>query len=93
MALKKFATGIYCIWYPILKEQYHLDLLAELKKISSPTFLRVEFSNNQLGLRMKGSGLWIINPPYILVQELEEILPILCDIFNNQACSYLIACD
>lgn len=76
-AMKRFPTGIYVIWYPLLSNQYAKPLLRGLNALSIPKTLHIEFtvSNVNLSMGLIGSGLWIINPPWILEAELRESLP------------------
>lgn len=74
---RKWATGIYLIWYPI-KTRAEPDRLARrLRRLSLPKILRCELTVNQAGDRLSGSGLIVINPPWRLGQELSVLLPAL----------------
>lgn len=95
LALKKaydrFATGVYCIWYPLVDNKLHQQLLRGLTQIGAKNNLKVEFhmsSREKQG--MTGCGLWIINPPYLLADELKVALQALRKIFNPGVSSYLI---
>lgn len=90
-AYKRFATGVYCLWYPLLDKKVHAKLVNELTNLSSGNHLRVEFYHaipNKEG--MTGCGLWIINPPYVLAGELKSALDTLKKLFNPGYSSYLI---
>ncbi len=76
-ALKRFETGVYAVWYPIknrpsierfqqfLKEQIHRPmLLAELSIYPEDT-----------ATHLNGCGMVIINPPWQIEQQIQEILP------------------
>ena len=95
IALKKaydrFATGVYCIWYPLVHNKLHQQLLRGLTQIGATNNLKVEFymsSREKPG--MTGCGLWIINPPYLLADELKVALQALRNVFNPGVSSYLI---
>ena len=95
IALKKaydrFATGVYCIWYPLVDNKLHQQLLRGLTQIGATNNLKVEFymsSREKPG--MTGCGLWIINPPYLLADELKVALQALRNVFNPGVSSYLI---
>ncbi len=62
----KFPTGIYVIWYPILKEGYHQVLLKALDKAKLEKTWCFEWSpfKNAPTQRMQGSGIFVINPPW-----------------------------
>jgi 23S rRNA (adenine2030-N6)-methyltransferase len=78
-AYGKWPTGVYLLWYPI-KERDAPDALARrLRKLSLPKILRCEIT---LGMPradagLIGSGLIVVNPPYVLQNELRIILPVL----------------
>ena len=81
-ALKRFATGCYAIWYPVLSRQESIALPERLKKIAAEhnrswlqTELRVENSPEKRALQ--ASGMFVINPPWTLSNELSLALPIL----------------
>jgi 23S rRNA (adenine2030-N6)-methyltransferase len=75
----KWPTGIYLLWYPI-KERDAPDALARrLRRLALPKILRCEITlgapRRDAGL--VGSGLIVVNPPYVLQNEMQIILPTL----------------
>ena len=81
-SIKKFATGCYLIWYPILNREESKRLPEQLKKLA-PKWLKTELivkSFSQDGFGMVGSGMLIINPPYILAEQLNQEIPDLCSL-------------
>lgn len=73
---KRFSTGTYCLWYPILDYHLRKQWLNRLTSINA-AFLCVEFKHKQLSTPgMSACGLWVINPPYLLQQELKDLAPI-----------------
>lgn len=94
-AYSQFATGVFCIWYPIINNSPPKSLIAGMKNIKAPKNLQVEFYLNQStqdrsGVGMSGCGLWIINPPYQLADELPKAFDFLKTIFNPNFSSYQI---
>ena len=84
-AIKKFATGCYLIWYPILNREESKRLPEQLKKLA-PKWLKAELtvkSFSQDGFGMVGSGMLIINPPYILNEQLQNTIPNLCSFLKQ----------
>lgn len=87
-ALLRWETGIYAIWYPIkdkyAREQFH----RALKKCSSEKILIAELNvyPTDAMLRLNGSGMAIINPPWQLDKALEAVMPWLWSALspNNQ---------
>jgi 23S rRNA (adenine2030-N6)-methyltransferase len=81
-AYRKWPTGIYLLWYPI-KERDAPDALARrLRKLAVPKILRCEIMLGQprADAGLVGSGLIVVNPPYVLQSELKIILPALGDL-------------
>ncbi len=91
IAYRRFETGVYCLWYPLVDNKLHSQLLRGLEGIDAPNNLRIEFSlsNTHKG-GMTGCGLWIINPPYILQSEIKSALDVLRTVFNPSSSFYLI---
>ena len=77
---KKWNVGIILLWYPVLKSGAHDPMLTALIK-NHPDGLRAEvnFPPAREGHRMMGSGLFIVNPPFGLSDELKR----LADIFGK----------
>jgi 23S rRNA (adenine2030-N6)-methyltransferase len=67
MGLKRFATGVYAIWYPVMSESVTQDLIQRVKtSYGDKSLLRSEIYLSQAlfpGL-MSACGLLIVNPPY-----------------------------
>lgn len=75
-ALKRFSTGTYIVWYPLLTRPEAQRLPARLAELRQPALraeLRVENPRGEFG--MFGSGLFIVNPPWVLQEQLAEWLP------------------
>lgn len=78
-ALKRFATGCYLVWYPCLSRAESRTLPEKLAALS-PKSLRAELHVRRPqadGFGMHGSGMFVINPPYVLAAQLRENLPAL----------------
>lgn len=90
-AFTKFATGVYCLWYPVVNRKLTEQLIRGMKSIPSKNALRIEF-NLTLAPKdgMTGCGLWIINPPFTLEAEMKTILEVLRTYFNPGVSSYII---
>jgi 23S rRNA (adenine2030-N6)-methyltransferase len=86
-AHRKWATGIYMLWYPI-KERDAPDALARrLRRSGVPKLLRCEITLGppRADIGLVGSGLIIANPPYTLEQDLSILLPALGRLFSESA--------
>ena len=90
-ALRLFATGIYCIWYPIVDLKLRSQLVQGLSGIPGTRSLCAEFYlNSQPPVGMDGCGLFIINPPYTLESQLRTMFDCLLGIFSPGRSSYVI---
>lgn len=74
---RKFATGTYILWYPVVKRALVDEMVQRFMRSQVKNLLQVEFcqrpDTEEYG--MTGTGLFIINPPWQLAQQLEDILP------------------
>lgn len=77
--LKRFATGTFIIWYPVTTEEFASRFISEIKALAIANMLqaelRVKIPHPQTGLA--GSGLVIVNPPFVLEAQLQTLLPAL----------------
>jgi 23S rRNA (adenine2030-N6)-methyltransferase len=77
--VKRFATGTFMIWYPVTTEEFATRFVAAMKELGIPNMvqaeLRVKLPHEQTGLA--GSGLVIVNPPFVLEAQLQLLLPAL----------------
>lgn len=83
-SVQRFATGIYLLWYPILGRRQARDLPNQLQSLSVDWLhvsLRVQ-SESPGGLGMRGSGMFVVNPPWRLAEELRVALPELSDLLK-----------
>ena len=83
-SLKRFATGTYMIWYPLLQRPEPAEMVGKLMALSV-NWLQIEMTvqaPSDDGYGMHGSGMFIINPPYILFDILDEAMPILTSILE-----------
>jgi 23S rRNA (adenine2030-N6)-methyltransferase len=79
--LARFAEGVYVVWYPILTRGDHHPLVESIRGLSEKT-LDVSIivqEPDERGFGMLGSGLCVINPPWVLKDTLNTILPYLVD--------------
>ena len=79
-ALKRFATGTYLVWHPMLPTIEANQLPDRLKKAGASHWLHATLNVRApatKGRGMHGSGMFVINPPWTLAAALEECLPYL----------------
>ena len=78
-SLKRFATGTYMVWYPLLQRPEPAQMIGKLMALNTD-WLQVEMTieaPSDDGFGMHGSGVFIVNPPYLLPNILEDVMPIL----------------
>lgn len=78
-SLKRFASGCYIIWYPLLARDEPEQMIEGLRALSTPNWLNatLQITSASDDIGMYGSGIYIINPPWTLPKTLQESLPIL----------------
>lgn len=77
-ALKRWPTGIYCLWYPIKDRAPVAAFHAALAAAVRPTPLLIAellVLPDDYPARLNGCGLAILNPPWQLDQALGRLLP------------------
>jgi 23S rRNA (adenine2030-N6)-methyltransferase len=80
-AVAKWPTGVYMAWYPI-KDGAQIDrVAADLERVVPRPGLRLEVHVERPDdpARLNGSGLFVINPPWLLEGEARQILPALAE--------------
>lgn len=82
-AYKKCPTAVYCLWYPIVEKDLTEQLHKEMAKIPTQNTLNIEFHRERITAQgMTGTGLFLINPPYLLKSEIETALKVLETLIN-----------
>lgn len=80
-ALRRFAGGVYLLWYPIKDPRpiarFHQAIgnIAPSETLAIELLLREPVDTD----RLNGSGLVVINPPYTLEADLAVLLPVLAE--------------
>ncbi len=76
---KRFATGVYAIWYPVVLRQQTKRIIKGLEATDIRKILQIELAirpdSDQRG--MTASGMIVINPPWTLEAQMKQILPYL----------------
>jgi 23S rRNA (adenine2030-N6)-methyltransferase len=76
--LKRFATGTYLVWHPLLPTIEANHLPDRLKKTGASHWLHATLSVRApatKGRGMHGSGMFVVNPPWPLQAALQDCLP------------------
>ena len=84
-AHRRFATGVYAIWYPVVDRE-RVDQLERKVKASGIRDIRLfELSvrPDSAGHGMTGSGMLVVNPPWTLAADLAAALPYLAQVLGE----------
>lgn len=85
-ALKRFATGIYAVWYPQLQRVEARQLPEKLKLLPAKSWLNATLTvqaPGEEGIGMQGSGMFILNPPWTLEKTLKDVMPYLVEVLGQ----------
>src|SRR5690606_3431524 len=85
-AHKRWPGGTYAYWYPIKDPADVTAYARALKATQIPKIMRLELTIRQPSTppRLYGTGMVVVNPPYLLETEMQAILPVLADILADE---------
>jgi 23S rRNA (adenine2030-N6)-methyltransferase len=80
-AYKKFSTGTYAIWYPVVDRRKidHMEKKLIQSRIKNIQRFELGLSADSKERGMNSSGLFVINPPWKLLGKMEKLLPKLAE--------------
>ena len=84
--LKRFANGVYAVWYPQLQRAEAIQLPNQLKQLPVKSWLNVSLSvkaPSEDGFGMHGSGMFLLNPPWLLHGILQDTVPFLAKVLSQ----------
>ncbi len=90
--LKRFPTGSYLVWYPIIPRAEAHDLPRRLKTLCNNAqrgWLHATLNIGQKDLEpnerqgLTASGMFVVNPPHTLMAELQASLPLLVNLLGR----------
>ena len=76
--LRRFATGTYAVWYPLLHRRESEQLPDKLRRAAEADWVDIALSvkaPSPDGLGLHGSGLFIVNPPWQFSEQMRSIMP------------------
>ncbi len=78
---RRFATGVYAIWYPVTGDGLADRLRTAIGAFGLPRTLDAGMDTIRVRPEagLQGSGLIIVNPPFTLARDLEILLPALAE--------------
>lgn len=83
-ALRRFATGTYLVWYPLLPRGESARLPEQLATLDHNALrieLRIDEPHGDFG--MYGSGMYVLNPPWLLRKQMQSVLPVLVELLGK----------
>ncbi|MFT4561148.1 MAG: 23S rRNA (adenine2030-N6)-methyltransferase [Gammaproteobacteria bacterium] len=84
-AFRKFATGTYAIWYPIIERERIDRLISDLEATNISNVKRFELCVRPDAVNggMTGAGMIVINPPWTLAATMDVLLPRLTELLGQ----------
>ena len=84
--LERWPTGCYAVWYPIKRARSLLPFFRKVAALPCKSALRVELlvRPDDSALRLNGSGMLVINPPWTLAADLAPALPVLARLLGDR---------
>ncbi|WP_455466621.1 23S rRNA (adenine(2030)-N(6))-methyltransferase RlmJ [Bartonella sp. B39] len=84
-AYRRFPGGIYALWYPVKYDKEIENFLHALYQTGIPKILQLEMRIRKSSIppTMNGSGMILINPPYLLEEEMRKLSPFLLACFGQ----------
>jgi 23S rRNA (adenine2030-N6)-methyltransferase len=85
-AMTRFAEGTYIVWYPQVTKLEAAQLPKRLESVAPKGWLHARLTvqvPDQQGFGLAGSGVFVINPPYTLHEQLLGVLPYLVDVLGQ----------
>jgi len=93
-ALTRFVDGVYVVWYPQVSKVEAAQLPKRLEALAPKGWLHARLTvqqPDQQGFGLAGSGMFIINPPFTLHDELLVVLPYLTEVLGQyDGANYLL---
>lgn len=76
---KRFATGTYAIWYPVVLRKHIKQMIRNLENTGIRNILQIELAvkPDAENRGMTASGMIVVNPPWKLANQMKQILPYL----------------
>jgi 23S rRNA (adenine2030-N6)-methyltransferase len=80
-SLRRLPGGTFAIWYPLTERARVDEFFDELLALQPPPTLALELAiaGEASGLKMRGCGLVMVNPPWQFDREAEKFLPALTE--------------
>ncbi|MCJ8309793.1 MAG: 23S rRNA (adenine(2030)-N(6))-methyltransferase RlmJ [Hyphomicrobiales bacterium] len=78
---RRWAGGVVALWYPVKRRDHTDEWLGTLRELKFRDLLNIELyiREPRSASMLNGCGIVILNPPYVLRQEMETLLPWLAE--------------
>lgn len=86
--LKRFATGVYAVWYPLVQRRESHQFAERLRHVAAGDWLHVTLTVKAAsvdGYGLQGSGMFVLNPPWTLPRMLAGVMPFLVQTLGQDA--------
>jgi 23S rRNA (adenine2030-N6)-methyltransferase len=74
---KRFATSCYLLWYPVVarKRNQYMERALQASGIKNIQLFELGVQPDSDGFGMTGCGMIVINPPWTLLADMQQVLP------------------
>ncbi|MCX7097532.1 MAG: 23S rRNA (adenine(2030)-N(6))-methyltransferase RlmJ [Methylococcales bacterium] len=81
---KRFATGTYALWYPVVERRRNQQLELAIKNsgLKNVQLFELGIKTDSEEHGMTASGLIVVNPPWTLAADMQQVLPYLADVLG-----------
>lgn len=85
-AAQRMRQCVVALWYPIKDRRQLRAFYRQLRALAVPKLLLAELLVNppDNALELNGSGMAVVNPPWLLEDELRSLLPVLSDLLAQK---------
>lgn len=86
-AMRRFPGGTYAVWYPLLQRQESREFARKLSQLPGE-WLNVTLSISKSvpdGFGLHSSGMFIFNPPWIMEEMLNQVMPYLVEVLGSDS--------
>jgi 23S rRNA (adenine2030-N6)-methyltransferase len=85
-ALERWPTGMFAVWYPIKQRRTIAPFLRKAAALPCRSVLVAELQvhPDDSPLRLTGSGMLLVNPPYQLDADLAPVMPVLVKLLGEK---------
>ena len=85
-AHKRFSGGTYALWYPLKEPREVEGFVRALRGTGIAKVLRIELTIRKPSTpsRLFGTGMIVVNPPFVLEEEMRGLLPALAEVLADE---------